>query len=69
MFKEFQMEMKKRVKIPKLVVEKYEETICFMVEQDCTYIEAFEPRKICIRPMGFEASEEMIEGYAKKMLQ
>lgn len=33
-FKTFQEEIKIRERIPKEVVEKYEKTICFMVDKD-----------------------------------
>lgn len=33
-FKTFQAVMKRRERIPKEVVEKYEQTICFMIDKD-----------------------------------
>ena len=45
------------------MVEKYKDEICFMVEADITSMEVVEPRVKFIEPMGYEISEEIIEGY------
>ena len=64
MMKGFQVEMKKRYRIPPSLVEKYKDDICFMVETNFTCMEAIIPRMKFIEPMGYEMSTELIEGYA-----
>lgn len=51
------------------MVEKYKVDICFMVETDNTCMEALEPRVNFIKPMVYEMSEELIEGYVQIMLE
>lgn len=60
MTKLLQRHMKKRYMIPKEIVKKYEDTICFMVETDCVFFEAVEPRTKWCYPMGYEVSVEVI---------
>ena len=60
--------MKKRYRIPPSLVEKYKQDICFMVEIDYTCMEAVVPRVKFIKPMGYEMSTELIEGYAQIIL-
>lgn len=43
-FKLFQEMMQIRERIPKDIVEKYENIICFMVDKDQCHMEAIEPR-------------------------
>ena len=69
MMKSFQMEMKKRYRIPPSLVEKYKQDIFFMVEIDFTCMEAVIPRMKFIEPMGYEMSMELIEGYVQIILQ
>ena len=69
MMKTFQSKMKKRYRIPPSLVEKYKQDICSMVETDHTCMEALVPRIKFIKPMGYEMSAELIEGYAKIILQ
>ena len=69
MMKTFQLEMKKRYRIPPSLVEKYKQDICFMVETDHTCMEAIVPRINFIEPMGYEMSMKIIEGYAQIILQ
>ena len=60
--------MKKWYRIPPALVEKYKEEICLMVETDFTCMEAVIIRVKFIEPMGYEMSEELIEGYAQIIL-
>ena len=69
MMKGFQEEMKRRYRIPPTLVEKYKEDICFMVEIDFTCMEVVIPRVKFIKPIGYETSIELIEGYAHIILQ
>lgn len=57
--------MKLIYKIPPSMVEKYRDDICFMVEIDTTCMGAIKPRVKFIEPMGYEMSEELIEGYVQ----
>lgn len=54
MTKILQRQMKERYRIPENIVEKYEDTICFMVENDCVFFEAVEPRMKWCYPMGYK---------------
>ena len=69
MIKSFYPEMKKRFRILASLAEKYKDEICFMVEIDVTCMEVVEPRVNFIDPMGYEMLEELIEGYAKIVLE
>ena len=62
------MEMKKRYRIPPTLAEKYKDEICFMVEIDFTCMEVVVPHVKFIEPMGYEMSDEQIEGYAQIIL-
>ena len=68
MMKGFQAKMKRRYRILPALVEKYKEDICFMVETNFKCMEAVVPRVKFIEPMGYEMSEELIEGYAQIIL-
>ena len=68
MMKGFKARMKRIFIIPLALVEKYKEDICFMVETDFTCMEAVISRVKFIEPMGYEMSEELIEGYAQIIL-
>jgi len=60
-FKNFQNMMQARERIPQSLVEKYKDTICFMVETDQCLMEAVEPRTVWIMPMGYEVDEQIVE--------
>ena len=62
--KSFKVEMKQRYRIPPMLVEKYKDELCFLVEIDFTCMEVVVPWVKFIEPMGYEMSEEMIEGNA-----
>ena len=66
--KSFQEEMKQRYRICLALVEKYKDELCFMVEIDCTCMGAVAPQVKFIKPMGYEMSEELIEGYEQIIL-
>lgn len=65
LIKSFEVAMKQRYIIPPTLVDKYSNDICFIVEIGVTFMEAIEPRVIFIDHMGYEMSEDLIEGYAK----
>ena len=67
--KSFRLKMKQRFRIPSTMVERYKEEICFMVETNITCVEVVEPRVTFIEPMIYEMNEELIEGYAKIILE
>ena len=68
MMKGFQSKMNMRCRIPPSMVEKYKDETCFMVETYTTSMEIIEPRVKFIEPMGYEMSEELIEGYVQIIL-
>ena len=49
--KSFQAEMKQRYRIPHVIVEKYKDELCFMVEKNFTCMEVVVPRVKFIKPM------------------
>lgn len=53
--------MQARERIAKLVVEKYKDTICLMVEIHQCLMEAVEPRIVWIMPMGYEVDSQILE--------
>lgn len=67
-FKNFQGMMQVRERIPKSVVEKYQDTICFMVEIDQCLMEVVETRTAQIMPMGYEVEEQILEMYSQHLL-
>ena len=66
--KSFQVEMKQRYRIPSSLVQKYKGELCFMVEIDFTCMEVVVPQIKFIEPMGYEMSEDLIEGYVQVIL-
>ena len=66
--KSFQVEMKQRYRIPLVLVEKYTDELCFMVETNFTCMEVVVPWVKFIEPMGYKMSEELIEWYAQIIL-
>lgn len=68
-FKTFQEEMKNRSQISKSIIEKYKETIFFMVDKDECMMEVVKPRTIQIMPMGYDFEEAMLDAYEQYLLQ
>lgn len=60
--------MKSRETIPKEVVEKYEKTICFMIDKDQCLMEVVEPQIVWMMPMGYELDYVTLEAYAQHLL-
>lgn len=58
-----------REKIPKKIVDKYQSTICFMVDTNQCLIEVGERRIVWIIPMGYEVEEKIIDFYAQNILR
>lgn len=56
--------MHDRERIPKSIVEKYQDTIFFMVDIYQCLMEVVEPHIIQIIPMGYEVGEQILELYA-----
>lgn len=67
-FKSFQGMMQIKEMIPKEIVEKYEDTICFMVEIDQSMMEVVESRIVWIMPMGYEVDANTLDMYAQHIL-
>ena len=53
-FEEFKKVMKGRMRIPVSLVEKYVQDICFLVDEDYTYIQDIVPRVRWLRPLPYE---------------
>lgn len=53
-FEDFKKSMKKRMRVPVSLVEQHEKDISFLVDIDCTYIQATIPRVRWLRPLGYE---------------
>lgn len=66
--KTFRVKMQMRYRIPENIVEKYKDTICFMVETDTTCMEAVEPRTKWIHPLGYEVKDPILEAYTQVFL-
>ena len=62
--KSFKEKIKQRYRIPPVLVEKYKDELCFMVEIDFTCMKAIVPQVKFVESMGYEMSIELIEGYA-----
>lgn len=45
-------------------MEKYKDSICFMLETNITCMEVVEPRTKWIHPLGYEMEEHILEAYA-----
>lgn len=54
--------------VPNEIVEKYEDSICFMVEIDQCLMEAVESRTSWIMPMGYEVEGHVLDMYAQHLL-
>lgn len=67
-FKTFQSMMQNRERIPKEIVEKYQDTIHFMVETGQCLMEFVELRTSWIMPMGYEVKGHVLEAYAQHLL-
>lgn len=60
--------MKQRVRIPREIVIKYENSICFMVNKDECLMEAIEPWMSLIMLMVYEVDAQNLETYAQHLL-
>lgn len=67
-FNNFQKEMHERETIPMSILEKYQDTICFMVNIDECLMKVVEPRTSWIIPIGYEVEEKILELYAQHLL-
>ena len=63
MMKSFQAEMKQRYRIPPMLIDKYKEELCFMVEKNFICMEVVVPQVKVFESMGYKMSVELIEGY------
>lgn len=60
--------MQARERIPTSIVEKYNDTIYFMVDIDQCLMELVDPRIVWIMPMGSEVEEHILELYVEHLL-
>lgn len=66
-FKSFPAKIQSRERIPKEIVEKYENTVCFMVNKDQCHMEVVEPMIVWIIPMGYEVDGNTLDAYAQHL--
>lgn len=67
-FKEFQNKMHARERISTIVVNRYEDTICFMVDTDTCMMEVVIPRTAWVMPMGYEVDKDLLIAYVEYRL-
>lgn len=60
--------MRQRERLSKSIVEKYSTDIYFMVKTDETLMEAVEPRTIWVIELGYEVDDNILDLYAKMLL-
>lgn len=65
----FQNEMKERFKIAPVIVDRFKNDMCFMVDIDLNYIEELEPQEIFLEPLGYELNDDIAIGYIDLMLK
>lgn len=61
--------MQRKERIPKEIVEKYQDTIFFMVDTDQCLMEAIESRTSWIMPMVYEVEGHSLVVYAQHLLR
>ena len=66
--KTFQNVMKHRFKIAPIIVERFKNDICVMVDIDLTHIQAVEPQETFLDPLGYELSDDVAIGYIDLLL-
>lgn len=67
-FDEFKWKMSQRMRISGDIVKKYEDDICFIIKVDECIMEAVEPRKEVVEPMGYEVMYDMLDGYSSTLI-
>ena len=55
-FDTFKEKMNNNFRIPKNLVADYKDVVCFMVDSDKVYIQAFKPRIVWVKPLGYEVN-------------
>lgn len=60
--------MHDRERIPKAIIEKYANSICFTVDIDQRLMEVVEPHTSWILPMAYEVDGQVLELYAQHLL-
>lgn len=68
-FKTFQNMMQSHERIPKKIVEKYGNSICFIVNTNQYLMEVVEPRTSWIMPIGYEVEAQILDAYAQVSLR
>lgn len=61
--------MRQRLRIAPIIVERFKEDICVMVDIDFIYIQVVEPRETFLDPLGYELSDEVVVGYIDLLLK
>lgn len=61
--------MKTKVRLSHAIVDKYQKEICFVIKKEEIWMEAVIPRTIWVTEMGYEIDDNIIETYAKALLE
>ena len=67
--KTFQNEMRQRFRIAPIIVDRFKEDICVMVDTDFTYIQVVEPQETFLDPLGYELNDETTVRYIDLLLK
>lgn len=67
-YKYFQAKIKTRERLPQSIVDKYDKEIYFVIKKDETWMEVVLPRTIWVTEMGYAIDINIIETYAKALL-
>lgn len=68
-FQAFKARMKTRERLSQTIVDKYQKEICFVIKKEEIWMEAVVPRIVWVTEMGYDADENIIETYAKALLE
>lgn len=61
--------MRARERLPQSIVDKYDKEINFEIKRDETWMEEVIPRTIWVTEMGYEVDLNILETYAKTLLE
>ena len=60
--------MKQRFRIVQLIVDRFKDDICFMVDIELTYVEAVQLRETFLEPLRYGLSDDVPIGYIDLLL-
>lgn len=68
-FQALKERMKTRIRLSQAIVDKYQKEICFVIKKYEIGMEVVVPRTIWVTEMGYETNDNIIETYAKSLLE